>query len=534
MSELLIKNKKLMLEYNYEKNKNLKLDSLTVGSSKKIWWICNKGHEWNAAINHRYRGQGCPVCANRAVLKGYNDLATTHPELASEWDYENNNGVTPSDIVAGSNKKFSWICEKGHKWETSPNSRNSGQGCPVCANQKVLEGYNDLATTHPELASEWDYEKNYPLTPKDIIAGSTKKVWWKCKNNHHYECSVVNRKTGKGCSVCANKIVVDGINDLATINPELASEWNYEKNYPLTPRDVIAGSTKKVWWKCKRGHEWKASIVSRNRNHFCPKCDLSKHSSISEKAIVYYLKKSNIRVVENYKLFGKEVDVFIPSLGVAIEYDGQRFHKNVERDLNKSLFLKSKNVNLIRIREPELPHLNNGDKEIYISKLTSDYSYLNEPINELFSYLNLLPIDINTDRDLNKIYDLFQTSEKGIPLFVEFPELEKEWDYEKNEIDPEKVSRGLHLRVWWICSTCGHSWKTPIYVRTQGSGCPKCGFVKTSDSKKRKVKQYDLNGKYLKTFNSIKEAEMETGAKNIFYVCVGKRKKSGGFIWKYE
>ena len=531
-------NPEILKEWNYEKN-DITPKQISHKSTKKVWWVCEKGHEWEASPLSRLRHSKptrCPYCAtkNRRVIKGHNDLETTHPQIAKEWNYEKNGDTLPSDITSGSNSKFWWKCDNGHEWQTSPNNRLSGKGCPYCANQKILSGYNDLETTNPELAKEWNYEKNYPLTPKEVIEGSAKKVWWKCHKGHDYECLIVDRKKGNGCPYCANKKVLVGYNYLETVNPNLAQEWNYEKNYPLTPKDVIAGSTKKVWWKCKNGHEWQAIIVSRNRNHFCPICDRSKHTSISEKAVVYYLKKSNISVKENFKINKREVDIFIPALGVAIEYDGQYFHKNIENDTSKSEMLRNNNIKLIRIREPELPHLNNGDVEIYIDKLTSDYSYLNKPIKEIFEELELYPIDINVDRDLNEIYSLFQVGEKKNNLLDNYPLLVKEWDYEKNKMSPDKVSKGTHLKVWWKCSKCGHSWEAQIYSRCDGVGCPNCAKKALGEYNKKEVEQYDKEGNFIKTYASISDAERETGAKNIFYVCSGKRKSSGGYIWKYK
>ena len=66
--------------------------------------------------------------------------------------------------------------------------------------------------------------------------------------------------------------LVKGVNDLETLNPTLAEEWNYEKNGTLTPDQVTAGSNKKVWWKCKFGHEWEAIVGSRSKGHGCPFC----------------------------------------------------------------------------------------------------------------------------------------------------------------------------------------------------------------------------------------------------------------------
>ncbi|MBQ4573037.1 MAG: zinc-ribbon domain-containing protein, partial [Clostridia bacterium] len=83
-------NAQLMAEWNWEKNNELGIDpkTLTLGSDKKAWWVCNEGHEWQASIGHRSRGRGCPYCAGQKVLKGKNDLQTVNPTLAKEWNYE--------------------------------------------------------------------------------------------------------------------------------------------------------------------------------------------------------------------------------------------------------------------------------------------------------------------------------------------------------------------------------------------------------------------------------------------------------------
>ena len=124
--------------------------------------------------------------------------------------------------------------------------------------------YRNLAIENPELAKEWHPVKNDKLTPNDVSSHSNKKIWWLCSNGHEW-CASVNARVGKnsGCPFCKNKKILVGFNDLATTNPSLAEQWNYEKNAPLTPKDVIKGSGLKVWWIGKCGHEWKASIEKK-------------------------------------------------------------------------------------------------------------------------------------------------------------------------------------------------------------------------------------------------------------------------------
>ena len=102
-----------------------------------------------------------------------------NPLLMSEWNYEKNGDLNPETLTLGSHQKVWWKCEKGHEWQAVIYSRNNGFGCPICSGHKVLKGYNDLATTNPTLAKEWNYEKNGDLKPEHFMAGSGKKVWWK-------------------------------------------------------------------------------------------------------------------------------------------------------------------------------------------------------------------------------------------------------------------------------------------------------------------------------------------------------------------
>ena len=114
---------------------------------------------------------------------------------------------------------------------------------------KLISGKNDLQTRFPDVAKEWNLEKNEGTLPGQVMPGSNKKAWWKCSKGHEWMASISNRtsKHPTGCPYCANKIAIAGINDLKTVYPEIASEWNREKNAPLSPTEVTAGCNKQVW-----------------------------------------------------------------------------------------------------------------------------------------------------------------------------------------------------------------------------------------------------------------------------------------------
>ncbi len=174
----------LSSEWDYTKN-DIFPNEVTIGSHKKVWWNCAKGHCWNAEIKSRAQGNGCPYCSGRFAIKGVNDLLTLYPMIAKEWNYKMNAGHSPEDYKAFSNQKVWWICSKGHEWQASIDSRTSRKrGCPICTNQKVLKGYNDLQSLYPDLASQWNKEKNRGISPDQITAHTGKKYWWKCEKGH--------------------------------------------------------------------------------------------------------------------------------------------------------------------------------------------------------------------------------------------------------------------------------------------------------------------------------------------------------------
>ena len=203
-------------------------------------------------------------------------LAETHPEVAKQWHPTKNGDLTPFNVAPYSHKKVWWICDKGidHEWIASVASRSNGRGCGVCRGFKVVNS-NCLATTDPELAKEWHPTLNESLTPFNVTAYSSKKVWWKCPkgDDHVWSSSVAHRKNGSGCGVCRGFKVVNS-NCLATTDPELAKEWHPTLNESLTPFNVTAYSSKKVWWKCPKGddHVWSSSVAHRKNGSGCGVC----------------------------------------------------------------------------------------------------------------------------------------------------------------------------------------------------------------------------------------------------------------------
>lgn len=522
-SNLLKNNEKLMTEYNFDKNNNLNLDALTLGSDKKIWWICKNKHEWEASIGSRYRtGCGCPYCSNKKVLEGYNDLTTTNPSIAKEWNFKRNS-LLPTEIQSGSNKKVWWICPKGHEYEASVVNRTklNGTGCPYCSNQKILKGYNDLATLRPELLKEWNYKKNI-ISPSEIGVNSSKKIWWICSNGHEWQAVVYSRLSGTSCPYCNNRKVMKGYNELKSKYPYIAKEWDYNKNGDLTPSDVFGGSNKKIWWICPKGHSYQQTPNNRISGHGCPVCIKERVTSFQEKIVYYYIKKYFPDSKDNYKLknYGKrELDIFIPSIKVAIEYDGGYYHTSTKSDIEKDKLCEMLGIKLYRIRDIKCSKINSTSICFYRKDKTD--KDLEQIIFKILNDLNVQNIKVNIESDIEDIYSKLDFMEKEKSLSIIKPELLKEWNYNKNgKLTPESISPSSSKKVWWICSK-GHEWQTSPNKRSNGSGCPYCsnnkilkGYNDLETTCPKLVKEWNYKR------NNLSPSEVMSGSnKKVWWVC---------------
>jgi len=297
----------------FEKNENLKTEwsdknididptKISYGSMKKVWWICDKGHEWQAVIKNRTKDNpsGCPFCSNSKVLKGYNDLESRYPDIAKEWS--DKNSLKPCEVMPMSNKKAWFKCSLGHEYETIISSRTyKGSGCPYC-NGVILKGYNDLETTHPMLAREYSfYNKN---RCDQIKANSKETVRWKCiVCNNEWMMRVSTRVNGSGC-------------------PE-----------------------------CEKKRRLKQRIISDQKRRDRRKFDQHRERNI----LLYYLKSAGIDYIENdNNQIGINLSIYLPSKKVAIELSEPSHVTEIgkKRERSKDRLCKMNGIQMIRILDP--------------------------------------------------------------------------------------------------------------------------------------------------------------------------------------
>jgi len=464
-------------EWHSTKNNNLKPEDFVKGSNKKVWWKCIKGHEWKTQISSRTNsGTNCPKCSNQSSkpeIRILSELETIFTKVDSRHKFKKteidifikdiNIGIEYDGLYFHKNKRTNDIKKniflKKHlkkliRVRHSPLTKLDNLDVIVKKDelnkkdlnnivnsiykfcneeQKILiklylkktsfineESYNkylsyfpspipqkSLASLNLQFVKEWDYKKNYPLTPQSFYINSNIKVWWKCSKGHEWKAIINNRSklNGNNCPYCSNQ-KASKENNLKFVFPNIAKEWHSTKNKNLKPEDFVKGSGKKVWWKCIKGHEWETSINQRTQGHNCPYCLNRKVS-----------KENNLKFV-------------FPNIA-------KEWHPTKNKNLKPEDFTKGsgKKVWWKCIKGHE------WEKIIVIRTQGSNCPYCNS-------------------------------------LKFLFPNVAKEWHPSKNtNLKPEDVTKSSGKRVWWKCIN-GHEWKTSISHRTNGQNCPYCFAIR--------------------------------------------------------
>ena len=263
--------------------------------------------------------------------------------------------------------------------------------------------------------------------------------------------------------------------------PSLVDEWHPTKNIGLFPEKFSYGSSQKVWWQCKRGHNWDTTISARTKGSGCRYC--SNQSSKNEIRLFVELSTIFGEVLNRQKILGFEIDIFLKDKKVAIEYDGKFSHgdaKKEKHDLKKQVALISSGYRFLRVREDPLKKLNDHDIIIPTSSmLTKDQ--LNQVVNwvdgDSLATANYIknPNFANNSMYLKSL-EAFPSPPKEQSLAELFPDLAKEWHQKRNgNLTPFDFTAGSSEKVWWQCKdNLDHVYDASIDKRTNGSGCRFC------------------------------------------------------------
>lgn len=408
--------------------------------------------------------------------------------LLEEWDTEQNLPLTPDAVSRGSNKKVAWKCANGHTWMSAVKVRAAGANCPFCCGKRVIAGGNSLWALYPELAKQWDTERNGSLRPDEISPGSEKKIWWRCEQGHSWQAMPCSRTLhGNGCPVCTSRKIVAGINDLKTLAPEIAAQWDLKKNAPLRPEQVAQYSNRKVWWLCPKGHSYEMAVSSRtHRGRGCPFCSgkriLPQENSLAalrpDLAAQWDSMKNGQLKPENVSCGFKRKVWWQCKYGhswQAAVYSRASSHTGCPYCAGRNVL---KGFNDLQSRYPQIAATWDTEKN---TPLQPDEvtTHSNRRVwwrcSKGHSYR--APIVARTYKQNGCPYC---AGRKVLPGFNDLatlrPELAAQWHPTLNEnLTPEMVTYGSNRQVWWL-GPCGHTWKTSINHRTSkdATGCPVC------------------------------------------------------------
>ncbi|MGX9854295.1 zinc-ribbon domain-containing protein [Limimaricola variabilis] len=365
------------------------------------------------------------------------------------------------------------------------------------ARQPLSEHWNLLAC-YPEIAAEWDMERNSPNRPEGVTPGSSRVVWWKCRVNpeHHWQAAVATRRAGHGCGVCAGKIAGPD-NSVAARAPHLVDEWHRERNGANTPDNTLFGSRKKIRWRCAFGHEWTATPNNRiSGGSGCPRCAKSGTSRIELRVaaeLITLFEDADWR----QKVAGREIDVLLPSIGIGIEVDGHYWHsQSREKEAEKERVLIEAGLRLLRLRDNRLPPTD--AENVTFSHEESDEQFMSRLADQLAALCDnsghhgpaaILRGYAHTGQLVGEV--LFSEMIENLPgppagrSFADRAgEAALDWDEEANgTLRPTQFWPHSHYPAHWRCRTCGHYWRVSIGSRTAGNGCPRCaGRVATLET----------------------------------------------------
>ena len=418
-NNLLILFPKVGKDWHPTNNGELTPKQVTSRSSKKVWWLCNKGHSYESVISSRTgtKPQGCPYCSGKRVSKE-NNLFIVFPLIAKEWHPTKNKELTPKQITTGSGKKVWWLCPKGHSYEASINSRaRQKTGCSYCAGKKVGVD-NSLQTLFPEIAKEWHPTKNGELNPNKIASKSQKKVWWLCLKGHSYNSVIANRTSNlTGCPNCSNQSSEPEIRILSEL------KWFFDEvksRYKVDGVEIDIFLPKFNLGIEYDGYHWHKNKVDKDlgKNKFLLSQDIN---LIRVRSHPLRALTKNDLVVINTTLEKIDLDELL-----------KKIHPFVDENIQKKI------------------------KKYYVKS-----SFVNEELFKVYRSYFPSPFPENS---------LLKTN----------PLISKEWDYDKNSpLRPENFSLGSHALAWWLCSQ-GHSYKSNISTRAKKnpSGCPYCSNKK--------------------------------------------------------
>lgn len=403
-------NSELASEWHPTKNGYYTPFNIGPNSKKKLWWKCPKGddHEWQAVVNNRNRGLGCPICSNQKIVFS-NSLASLHPELAVQWHPQKNGKLTPLDVGAGSGRRVWWKCPEGddHEWLAEIKKRSLGRGCPICIGRKVVDS-NSVLSLYPELVAQLHPTKNSGLDPNKYRPYSNKLVWWKCPNadDHEWKTSFNMRVQGTGCPKCNSGKSAPELRLFCELKAIFSNVNNRErilgKEVDIFIPDINLGIEYDGWY-------WHKDKVAH---------DSKKSDDLEQEILLLRVREEGLTKIS-------ETDVMLKSKALTFDC--------VKKVLGA------------------------------IQTVCVDGIEKYRPAIERYCRRKSWAAGIEFDRIQYERNGL--AFERSIDYL--YPEISGQWDFERNHpFVPDQFLPSSRKKVWWIDSS-GHSWQAQIISRVR-------------------------------------------------------------------
>lgn len=480
------------LEKYYDTKKNTRLfNSFSYKSNEKVWWICKEGHSFERVICHAVIATSfeCPICTNKQLELGINDLASQFPDIASEFDCKKND-VIPNQVIYNTVTEYWWLCKDGHSFSRSPYHRTNGfSECPVCARTIVVKGINDFQTAYPKIIDIWDYDKN-DVKPDEISDRNRGKVSFKCAKGHTYDSYLSTAIYNDfNCLICNNVLIQVGVNSLVDTHPELALEFS--PNEVRNPNEFTKDMAYSILWRCPicQG-DYSCSIQNREiDDDSCPYCNdnrpllgfntlLDTHPEL--------IKEWSFSNERGPETFTKEIKT--PVKWICPTCNGEYRAKINEREVGDDScpYCNDKKplvgYNTLVDTHPELAEewSPNNDKSPY--EITKEYAYSAKWRCMVCNGEFTAKVK---EREIGDDSCPYCSNKKVLPGFNSFKvrhyDLIKEWDFVNNYLlcNPDNILDNSTDKVWWVCKNNKHHfYMSPsqrlYYQMRKWESCPHC------------------------------------------------------------
>lgn len=344
----------------------------------------------------------------------------------------------------------------------------------------------DFCIKNPEatvLLKLWSND-NSPLTPEHVRILSFKRVIWNI-NGNRLEFSVYEMVHALKSHLYGRKIEQDS---LIKDNPDLCKEWAYELN-EFGPEYYTRRTHCEVFWRCSEHGTYSLPIDWRNRvnGRGCPLCR-TKQSSYPEQALFTYLSNTFKDTLSRFKIDGYEYDIYIPSIKLAIEYDGYPWHSGkIGMHTLKKHLADNNGITLLNIAEYKEGKLDKVKSDYIINnvsyyKPTYTYDNFTEIIDNLRKYI-LVSYSIDCGEFNISIQKEAKTRSKKRVQPENSALADKPWLVEfVDESDRYKLDylskAGATEEVKIVCPECGEfiGKRTMHTINSQFVGCGRCGY----------------------------------------------------------